>query len=150
MPYRDIHNTLDFKRGISPAAAGTDNTAFVSQIVDFRGVNAAEFVILTGGLTDTNATFTVLFEHSDDSDLNDAAAVPDDELIGASASATPEANASFTFAADNKVFKIGYRGNKRYGRVTITPAGNDSGNIFIAGVWVLGHLSENPSANPPA
>ncbi len=147
--YRDIHNTLDFKRGISPAAATTDNTAFVSQICDFQGANAAEFVIMTGSLADADATFTVLFEDGDDSGLSDHAPVADNELIGASDSATPEQNASFTFAADNKVFKIGYRGAKRYGRVTVTPA-NNTGNAFIAGLWVLGRLSEAPSSNPPA
>lgn len=139
----DIHNHLNFKRGISPAAAGTDNTAFVSQIVDTRGYGAVEFAILTGSLADADATFTVLVEDGDAANLSDAAAVADAELLGL------ESQASFTFADDDKVFKIGYIGNKRYVRVTITPAAN-SGNAFIAGVWILGKPVTFPTANPPA
>lgn len=142
---RDIHNHLDFKRGLSPVAAGTDNTAYVSQIVDLKGYDAAEFVILIGANTDTDATFAVLFEDGDAANLSDHAAVADAYLAGL------EATAGFTAADDdNKVRKIGYLGNKRYARVTITPTGNDSGNIFIAGVWVLGFPSRQPTADPPA
>jgi len=140
---RDIHNNLHVRRGISPAAAVVDNTPFVSQIADLLGYEAAEFVILTGALADADATFTTLVEHGDAANMSDAAAVPDDQLIGL------ETQASFTFADDDKVFKIGYRGPKRFARVTVTPAAN-TGNTFVAGVWVLGHPRNRPTANPPA
>ena len=140
---RDIHNNLHVRRGISPAAAVVDNTPLVSQIADLLGYEAAEFVILTGALADADATFTTLVEHGDAANMSDAAAVPDDQLIGL------ETQASFTFADDDKVLKIGYRGPKRYARVTVTPAAN-TGNAFVAGVWVLGHPRNRPTANPPA
>jgi hypothetical protein len=143
MASKDLHNNIDVKRGLSPVAAVTDNTAFVSEIVDTAGYESAEFVILTGSLADADATFTVLFEDGDNSALSDNVAVADTFLLGT------EALAGFTFAADNKVFKIGYVGIKRYCRVTITPA-NNTGNVFIAGVWVLGNARTKPSANPPA
>ena len=139
----DLHNHINLKRGISPAAAGTDNTAFVSQIVDTRGYGSVEFAILTGSLADADATFTVLVEDGDQANLSDAAAVADVELLGT------EALASFTFSDDDKVFKIGYVGNKRYVRVTITPA-NNTGNAFVAGVWILGKPVIFPTPNPPA
>lgn len=142
---RDLHNHIYPKRGLSPVAAGTDNTAYVSEIVDTLGFNACEFLILVGANTDTDATFAVLFEDGDAANLSDHAAVDDAYLLGT------EALAGFTAADDdNKVKKIGYVGNKRYCRVTITPSGNNSGNIFIAGVWVLGHPNLMPTANPPA
>ena len=84
-----------------------------------------------------------MVEHGDAANMSDAAAVPDDQLIGL------EAQASFLFSDDDKVFKIGYRGPKRYARVTITPAAN-TGNAFVAGVWVLGHPRNRPTSNPPA
>ena len=127
---KDITNDLGIARGLSPVAAGTDNTPYVSQILDLQGKTGAAFVILIGANTDANATFTTLVEHGDDAALSDNTAVADDQLN------LTEASASFDFADDNQVRKIGYRGDKRYARVTITPAGNDSGNIFIAGVWV--------------
>lgn len=142
---RDLANRLDFKRGLSPVAAGTDNTALVSQILDTKGLKGAVFAVLIGANTDTDATFAVLVEDGDDSDLvDDGAAVADEFLTGT------EAIASFTADADdNKVRKIGYVGPKRYVRVTITPTGNNSGNIFIAGCWVTEPL-DKPTANPPA
>lgn len=140
---RDLANNLDFKRGLSPAAAVTDNTAYVSQILDTRGIQGAVFAILIGANADADATFTVLVEDGDQSNLSDAAAVADQYLIGT------EALASFTAADDdNEVRKIGYVGNKRYVRVTITPAAN-SGNAFVAGLWVTNPL-DKPTANPPA
>lgn len=143
MPIRDLHNNINFKRGISPAAAVADNTPLVSQIVDTLGFESAEFAILTGALADADATFTVLVEEGDAANLSDAAAVADADLLGL------EATASFTFADDDKVFKIGYRGNKRYARVTVTPGAN-AGNAFVAGVWILGHPATLPTTNPPA
>jgi hypothetical protein len=140
---RDLHNNLHPRRGISPAAAVADNTPLVSQIVDLQGFEAAEFVILTGSLADADATFETLVEHGDAANLADAAAVPDDQLLGL------EAQASFTFGDDDKVFKIGYRGPKRYARVTVTPAAN-TGNAFIAGLWILGHPRNAPTPNPPS
>jgi hypothetical protein len=144
MPLYDLHNNIDVKRGLSPVVAGTDNTAYVSQILDTAGANSAEFIILIGANTDADATFTVLMEDGDDASLSDNAAVDNAYLLGT------EALASFTFADDNEVRKIGYIGPKRYVRVTITPANNGAGNIYMAGVWIKGHLRTVPSANPPA
>jgi len=62
---RELHDNIDVKRGISPAAAATDNTAFVSQILDMPGLPSAEFVILAGALADADATSTVLAEEGD-------------------------------------------------------------------------------------
>ena len=35
---RELHNNTYPKRGLSPAAAGTDNTPYVSEIVDRLGL----------------------------------------------------------------------------------------------------------------
>lgn len=142
MASKDLHNNIHVARGISGAAAGTDNTAIVSQVIDTQGYEAVEFLLNIGANTDANATFTVLVEDSDASGSG-FAAVDDKFLLGT------ETLAGFDFADDNEVRKIGYVGPKRYVRVTVTPAGNDSGNIFVSGVWLLGHARSKPSANPP-
>lgn len=138
---RDIMNGLDLKRAISPQAARTDNTAVVSTTADLKGYDGCMLAINIGANTDTNATFAVLIEDSD----NDStyAAVADEYLNGT------EALAGFQFDDDNELRKIGYTGIKRYVRATITPSGNDSGNIFLAAEWVLRPLRA-PAANPPA
>ncbi|CAO99360.1 hypothetical protein D9623_33645 (plasmid) [Azospirillum brasilense] len=140
---RDMMTHCTPKRCISPAAATTDNTAWVGQIIDIQGYDSLTYLIETGSLADADATFTVLLEESDASDMSGAAAVADVDLLGT------EALASFTFADDNKCFKLGYVGNKRYTRLTITPA-NNSGNAFVAAIALLGHPAQRPTANPPA
>jgi hypothetical protein len=130
---RDLANHLSFKRMLSPQAARTDNTAIVSQIVDLSGYNQACIAINIGANTDANATFAVLLEHGDEANLSDAEAVPDAQLTGT------EAAAAFTAADDdNELRKLGYVGPKQYIRLTITPTGNDSGNIFVDAIAVLG------------
>lgn len=143
MASRDLHNNLHTVPLIAPVAARTDNTAVVSAIIDTYGYEGCELILITGTNTDTNATFAVLVEDGDNSGLSDNAAVADAQLLGT------EALAGFTYADDVETRKIGYVGNKRYVRVTVTPSGNDSGNIFIAGVAVLGAARHRPSANPP-
>jgi len=139
---RDIMNGLDLKRALSPAAAGTDNTAMVSQVVDLKGYDGVMLAINIGANTDTNSTFAVLIEDSDD---NSTFAAVDDVYLNGT-----EVLAGFTAASDdNKLKKIGYVGIKRYLRATVTPTGNDSGNIFVSAEWVLRPL-RSPAANPPA
>lgn len=118
MTMRDSYNNLVFLPGL--CASVSDNTAQVSAIIDTRDYKSMTFAIATGTLADSDATFTVLVEDGDQPDLSDNAAVADDFLIGT------EAGASFTFAEDNVTRKIGYIGNKRYVRLTITPANNAS------------------------
>lgn len=145
----DIHNRLKFSRALAPVAATTDNTAYVSTILDTANFGGNEFVGLAGSIADADATFTVLVEDGDNSALSDNAAVADANLLGVEAG-TVTAGAAVTgaapgFADDNKTFKIGYKGTKRYLRVTITPAAN-SGNLFLAGIWVQGNPRTVPQS----
>lgn len=123
--------TSDFvaKLGLAPTTV-TDNTAQVSAIVDLAGYDGAALLITLGTLSDADATTTLLVEHGDVSNLSDAAAVPDAQLVGTEASGAPR------FSDDLKVCKIGYFGNKRYLRATLTPSGN-TGNIPVAMTWLL-------------
>lgn len=140
---RDMMNSINPVRAISPAAAVTDTTAFVSQVIDVRGFDSLTFVVLTGSLADADATFTTLVEHSDAANMDGAEAVPDTQLVGT------EVLAGFTFAHDDATRKIGYVGNKRYVRLTVTPAAN-TGNAFVAATAILGHPAQQPTVNPPA
>lgn len=142
---RDYLSRIDIRRVISPAVAGTDNTPIVGQIVDLAGFDGCVFGINVGVNTDANATFAVTMDHGDVANLSDAAAVPAANIPGTLA------NAAFTAAGDdNKMKKVGYTGSKRYVRLTITPTGNDSGNIYVAADAILFGSRYAPTANPPA
>jgi len=136
---KDLHNSILVGRGLSPVAATTDNTAYVSQILDTANAAANEFIWLAGSIADADVTFTLLMEESDAANLSGSNAVADADLLGTEAGGAP------LFGSDDKTGKIGYIGSKRYIRVTITPAAN-SGNIFLAGVWLQSGLRTGPKS----
>lgn len=121
----------------------TDTTAVVSGIVDLQGYDSVTFAIATGTLADADATFTVLVEDGDESDLSDNAAVADTYLLGT------EVLAAFQFDDDAEARKIGYVGPKRYVRCTVTPVAN-AGSAPIAIMGLLGNPASAATANPPA
>ncbi|HYE20971.1 MAG TPA: hypothetical protein VEA69_21170 [Tepidisphaeraceae bacterium] len=116
----------------------TDNTAQVSTIVDTANFGSCELVGVLGTNADSDATYTVLVEDGDASNLSDAAAVADEHLLGVEAM-------GLDFADDGATFKIGYIGPKRYVRVTVTP-GSNTGNVFLGGAWIQGHPRNVPQS----
>lgn len=139
---RDMLNNIHPVTAIQPTTV-SDNTPWVSAIIDTNGFNSLTFLLLIGALTDADATFSVLVEDGDEQDLSDAAPVADSELIGT------EAKAGFTFADDGKTRKIGYAGFKQYVRLTVTPSGNGA-DATLGALALLGHPRTMPTANPPA
>ena len=140
---RDQMSNIAPVQVLAPVAARTSSSPLVGNIVDRLGFGSLTYLINIGANTDADVTFTVLLEDGDAADMSDAAAVADAQLIGT------EALASFTFADDDEMRKLGYIGGKRYSRLTITPAGN-AGNIFVSCVAVMGYPHIAPTANPPA
>ncbi len=142
---KDLMNNIDVKCLIPPTAALTNlDTPFVSEIIDRRGFDSLTLVLVTGTNTDAGFTTVILVEEGDASNLSDNASVADADLIGT------EVLSAFTQANDKLCRKIGYAGTKRYVRMTVTSTGNSSGDIFLAGVAILGHPTSNALApNPP-
>lgn len=134
----DLHNNIKCSRALSPVSVA-DNTAQVTQILDTAGFGSNELVIAAGSLADADATFAVTMDEGEAANLSDATAVAAADLLGTLA------GASFTFADDDKVLKIGYRGSKRYVRATITPAANSLAAL-LAAVWVQGHPRSVPQS----
>ena len=135
----DQASEIKISRAIAPpAAAPTGNTPIVSAIVDTAGFGSLTFALNLGSLADVDATFVILVEDGNVSTLTDNAAVDDVFLIGTEAP-------GFLFSDDNKTWKIGYIGPKRYVLVTITPAAN-SGDIAHAANWIQGHPRKGPQS----
>jgi hypothetical protein len=137
----EMTNNVTIKRVISPVSVA-DTTAQVGQVIDHQNYKDAMYVIATGSIADADATFTVLLEESDASGSG-FEAVADADLIGT------EALAGFQFDDDNECRKLGYKGIKRYTRLTITPVNNASAAL-LAAVCVLGKPAFAPTENPPA
>lgn len=131
---KDLHNNT--VGSVALAAAISSNTTTAGNIIDTRGFEAIEFYIASGTLTD--GAYAVLVEDGDESNLSDAAAVADDELLGT------EANASFADTDDDTVKRIGYIGGKRYVRLSLVSTGVTTGGSFTA-IAVQGTASNNPT-----
>jgi hypothetical protein len=141
---RDLHNNIHTVPLIAPVAALVNvNTPIVSAIIDTLGYGSLEFVLVTGISTDADVTFAVTVDEGDVANLTGSNVVAAVDLLGTLA------QAGFNFADDIETRKIGYCGNKRYVRLTVTPSANDAGSIFLAGVAVLGNPASSPTANPP-
>ena len=139
---RDSLNCCHPLVAIPPGAAVTDNTPLVGNVIDVLGYDCLTFAILIGTLADADATFAMTLEHGNTANLADAAAVPADQLVGTLATA------GFTFADAYKTRKIGYIGNKRYVRLTVTPT-NNSGAAYISALAMQCCAHQEPTPNPP-
>lgn len=137
---RDFANNIAVRPVIPPAAyADIGTTPIVGTVIDRLGYESLTYCIVTGTLSDANATYAVLLEESDEPGTG-FAPVADADLIGT------EAAAGFTFGNDNVTRKLGYVGNKRYTRLTITPTGADDGDSPIAAIAVLANGRSRPVA----
>lgn|GEM_PF-212217 len=131
----DLHHNISAAIVIAGTTA-TDNTPAVGAIIDTNGWGATEFIIYSGTITDNTDTLTPLLEDCAASNCSDAAAVTDANLLGT------EALASFVGTEDDTVKYLGYIGNKRYLRLTITP-GIATSAVFGA-VAVRGYPQVRP------
>lgn len=139
---RDFTNNVLVKRVISTVSVA-DNTAQVGQIIDRQGFDALTYAIALGSIADADATFAVLLEESDAYDMSGATAVADADMLSQTSGTAPETAAGFQFDDDNEVRKLGYIGNKRYTRLTITPSANASAAV-LAAVALLSHAAMQP------
>lgn len=127
---RDLHSNIVPAVALNLQTISSDTTT-AGNIIDLQGFESCEFVFVTGTVTDGD--YTVLIQEGDDSGLSDAAAVADADLLGT------EALASFAADTDDNVLsKIGYKGSKRYVRLSIVSTNTSSGAV-VGAVAIKGH-----------
>lgn len=129
---RDILASIDVVKVFAPADV-TDNTPMVGAIIDMSAYLGGFYAIQSGTLADAGASWTPLLEESDASDLSGSNEVDDVDMLPAGTG--QEAAAAYLQTDDGEVHTLGYVGNKRYHRLTVTPAGNASSGPFAI-VWV--------------
>jgi len=140
----DLFNDIDFKNGVNPSAATSDDTAVVVATLDMSNLKAALLLIYLGSIADADATFAVTAKESDTGSFGgEETDVPAGLMQGTLALA------GFAFSDDNKFRKLGFlRGGKRYKKVTITPTGNASA-VYMSATWIV-DPNQKPTSNPPA
>ena len=139
---RDLMNDIHPVVAIAPVIV-TDGTAQKSAAIDLKGHESCTFVIATGALADSDATWAVTVKEGDSATQTEHTEVADVHLIGT------EALASFQFDDDNETRKIGYKGGSRYVSIEIDDTVANTGNAPICVIAILGHPHSRPTANPP-
>ena len=134
-----VYNSILVQQSVTQAARvnGTVNGTAIdlwSNSVGRQVFGGALAIVQTGTITD--GTHTVEVQESDDN--SSFTAVADADLQGSE----PAIGA----ANDNVVYEIGYRGAKRYIRVTVVTSGATTGGIFGA-VLALGIPRRRPVAH---
>ena len=102
--------------------------------VDTSSFNSASFILAVGTVTDGEFVFTM--QHSDTDVNEDFENVTTDEVVG---SLPEEVSTGF----DGFMYKVFYRGYKRYVRVNVAATNTTDGAIFHCYV-----LLNNPSTSP--
>lgn len=120
------------------AATVTNNTPPTEIEVDRLGYHGLTFAVLLGTLADADATFTATLTESDTSGSGYTSVAADDIVYGS--------ETTWDYTADGVCKKIGYNGNKRYVKLTITPA-NNTGNAPIAAIAILSNANHNPAGS---
>lgn len=126
---RDLVNDIGVVAAVAPAVLTADNT---SAAIDLANYESATVVINTGAIAGSG-NMTPKLQHSDasGSGFEDVTAA---DLIG-----------SFpTALAATSVYKVGYKGNKRYVRTVHTL--NSGTSVAVSAVVVRGHAAVAPVA----
>ena len=114
-------------------AAITSDTTTTGNIIDVSDADGGvNFTFFSGAYTD--GSYVLLVEEGNDSGLSDAAAVDDLQLVAQDTSSATAPEAQTTIAAANKIKRIGYRGSKRYVRLSIVSTSTSSGATLGATV----------------
>jgi len=110
----DMRNNAEYGLALSATLDGT--TKAEGNWIDMQGWEAVTFSVSTGTVTDagTAAGFSFQVEESDTTADADATAVADADLIGLESALTVTSNND----DDKLIGTIGYRGSKRYVRMT--------------------------------
>jgi hypothetical protein len=125
---RDMYNSINAAPTLSPAA----RTISANGVgVDLQGFEGALVLIQTGVITDGTHVFEV--QESDDNATFTAVADADLQGTEPSVGATD----------DDKVYRIGYLGTKRYVRTVSTATGTTTGGVYGASV-VRGFARKQP------
>lgn len=129
----DLASSISAAITLAPAAR---TSAANGSTVDLAGYSGATAVVASGTITD-GTLYTFELQESDNG--SDWTAVADSDLIGT--------EPAFAAADDNVVKKVGYKGNKRYLRLSLASV---TGSPSTGGVFAAVILRSGARVGPQA
>lgn len=145
MATRDLHNNMRTVTSLVPATRTADANGTG---VDTTGYESVELVVPLGLSGDTLSGSVKLDleveESDDDSTYTDVAEA---DLIGATSGTTTGNFGTIDAAAeDEKIYRVGYRGRKKYVRPVLNFTGTHTNGIPCAAMVVLGNPRHAPAS----
>jgi len=141
---KDMHSALTAVAVIGPAVLAADNTPAA---LDLQGYNAAEIVLAIGigGITfdDTNKVEFKL-SHGDTSTASEHAAVAQGDVLGVTVATGGVIKALTAAHAAAAVYRVGYKGGKRYVSVLADFSGTHGTGTPISVLLLKGAGIDNP------
>ncbi len=125
---RDLYSNIGTVSALDPAVQAA---AISGDAIDLMGFNRVAFAINTGAVVGAG-DFGVKLQESDTTTSGDFTDVDVEQVV---------TNAPTTLAASS-TYKLGYRGFKRYVRLSLTKAGGTS--IAAGAVAILGDAASRP------
>jgi hypothetical protein len=122
---RDLYSNIKAIAAIAPAV---QSAAASGAAIDMKGNRSVAFIVNTGAIV-SSGDFGISIEESDQSNAGFAA--PDDAYLDGTVPATLEANSAY---------RLGYRGTKRYVRLSLAKAGGTS--IALGAVAIVEPLDK--------
>jgi hypothetical protein len=141
---RDLHNNVKAMLALAPVALGATG-ANNGRIIDRKGYGGVEFTALYGDITTTGTVVTPVVMEGDAT--GSLASVADADLIGTEAQAGLAAGARASGTGKLVAKRIGYKGSKRYVRLSLNGTGTTSAGIVAAGA-ILFNPEAAPVSNP--
>lgn len=144
---RDIHSDLALVKLLGAAVLSADAD---SGWIDLQGYDAAEIELSigAGGIT-FSGTNKIEFklEHADATDQSDSAAVADKDLLGVSGTSSGIIKSLVAAHATASVYRFGYKGNKRYLKLTADFSGTHGTGTPMSATLIKSHGFNQPEAN---
>jgi hypothetical protein len=131
----DLKNNITVVQSLAPASQADPSVPVNGTGVDRNGYDGVCAVINTGTISGAGASLTFEVQHSDDNSA--FTAVADDDLDGT--------EPVITASNDVAVYEVGYRGIKRYVRVSITAKAGTTPTLICDASFVLSKSRKKPA-----
>ena len=147
---RDLLNNVRTEQALKPQTIQA--AALDSGNLDLQGFDSLAVVVAIGNIADTLGASNRLdlkIEHADDNGSGapgSYAACVDDDVLGTTGLAAGVFMSVNADTKDNARYAIGYRGGKRFVKVTATPVSLTTGGA-IAMIAIKGHGAILPASN---
>lgn len=150
MSYHDIVNNLFLSQVLNPQTI--QGAALNSGNIDTQGAETLAIALLVGNIVDvldSTHRIDVKIEHADDDGAGSPgayAACTDEDVLNFTGLSSGQFLSIDAAGKEQKRHVIGYRGGKRFVKVTATPVTLTTGGP-IAMLAIKGNLNQKPAAN---